>query len=307
MVRKTAVQVIYVQNYCIFATMANRNYVNVSISVLEEDYESAYAVLTDYNFIGMEEKLDEVILTFEENEWSEEVKLKLQQELSEMLPSAKITNTQILTERNWQEEWEKNVEPVQISDNLVITPEWKSDGFECKYKIFINPKMSFGTGQHSTTKLMATMLEQELNTKLYSEDAVFVDAGTGTGVLAIIAAEMGIHNVYAFDNDDWSYENAVENVVLNNVQQYVKVSQSNVADYNFPESDCILANMFLNVIKASLPQFHDSLKRKNGTLFVSGILVFDRDDMLEAALNAGFVLDTEMQEQEWCCFKFRLQ
>ena len=192
--------------------MQFKNYVNVTISVLEEDFEIAYAILIDFEFLGMEEKFDEIILSFEEKNWNVDVKNTLEEKFLELLPNAKIKQIEILSEKNWNEEWEKNVEPVIISENIVITPEWKSKEFDSKHKIIINPKMSFGTGQHSTTKLMAMMLEKFTLENSDKQKDIWIDAGTGTGVLAIIAAKLGVKKVYAFDNDDWAFENAIENV-----------------------------------------------------------------------------------------------
>jgi len=171
-----------------------------------------------------------------------------------------------------------------------------------KLKIIINPKMSFGTGQHSTTKLMAMMLE-----KIVKSGQTWIDAGTGTGILAIIAAKLGAKKVYAFDNDDWSYENAIENVELNNVKEFVEVQKVGIEDYQFFQVDCISANMFLNLINLSFPKFYSALKDSKGTLLVSGILVFDREELLQNAIKKGFILKNEIQEMEWYCFEFAVK
>lgn len=286
--------------------MKNKNYINVTISVLEEDFEIAYAILVDFEFLGMEEKFDEIILSFDEKNWNENVKKDLIQKFSEFLPNAKIEKIEILSEKNWNEEWEKNVQPVIISNSLVITPEWKADDFNCNYKILINPKMSFGTGQHSTTKLMAKMIEEFFVNDKINNKKIFVDAGTGTGILAIISAKFGADKVYAFDNDEWAYENAIENVKLNAVSEQVEVTNSGIDEYIFPKSDCIFANMFLGLIIRSFPKFYNSLNEK-GILFISGILLFDRDELLKSATKNGFELLEEQQELEWCCFKFKIK
>ena len=279
--------------------MKPKNYVNVTVSVLEEDFEIAYAILMDFDFLGMEEKFDEIVLSFEEKNWNDDIKNSLESRFNELLPKAKIKKIEILSERNWNEEWEKNVEAVQISENIGIAPEWKINDLNTKLKIIINPKMSFGTGQHSTTKLMAMMLE-----KIVKSGQTWIDAGTGTGILAIIAAKLGAKKVYAFDNDDWSYENAIENVELNNVKEFVEIQKIGIEDFQFFQVDCISANMFLNLINLSFPKFYSALKDSKGTLLVSGILVFDREELLQNASKNGFILKNEIQEMEWYCFEF---
>ena len=279
--------------------MHSKNYVNVTISVLEEDYEIAYGILTSFEFLGMEEKLDEIVLSFEEKNWNDDVKNDLESKFNKFLPKAKVDKIEIISEKNWNKEWEKNVPAVQISENIGIAPEWKANDLHTKLKILINPKMSFGTGQHSTTKLMITMLE-----KVVKSGQTWIDAGTGTGILAIVIAKLGAKKVYAFDNDDWAYDNAIENVELNNVKEIVEVQKAEIESYQFPKVDCISANMFLNLLDISFPKFYTALKDGLGILLVSGILAFDREELLRNATQNGFILKNEVQEMEWYCFEF---
>jgi ribosomal protein L11 methyltransferase len=287
--------------------MPAKKYVNVALSIFEEDYEVAYSILTDYDFLGMEEKLDEIVLSFEEKNWNDAIRKELENQIVEKLPQAKITKIEVLTERNWNEEWEKNVEPVRVSDRIVITPEWKLSDFDCETRIVINPKMSFGTGQHSTTLLMAQAVEKYFQTNPLAASGLWVDAGTGTGVLAIEAAMLGASRVWAFDNDDWSYDNALENTERNGVVDKVEVTQCGIDVFNFPQVHCITANMYIGLILASFPKFHSALEKEDGVLFVSGILQFDKDELVAGAENNGFVLAEETNAQEWCCFKFELK
>ncbi|MPN00935.1 Ribosomal protein L11 methyltransferase [bioreactor metagenome] len=133
---------------------------------------------------------------------------------------------------------------------------------------------------------------------------IWIDAGTGTGVLAVVEAKLGAKKVYAFDNDDWSYQNAKENVLLNKVDDIVEVSQAEIAEFDFCEVDCISANMFFSLIISSLPKFYKSLQQNKGTLFISGILVYDREELITITEKNNFILIEEMQELEWCCFRF---
>ncbi len=276
-----------------------KKYVNVSLAILEEDFELAYAVLIDYNFIGMEELFDEIILSFAEEQWNDEIKNNLMQRINTILPNTKIIKEEIIEEKNWIEEWEKNVEPIKISDNIIITPAWKASDTSVKLKIIINPKMAFGTGQHATTKLMAKLVE-----KVAKPGQIWIDAGTGTGVLAIIAAKLGAEKVFAFDNDEWSYDNAADNANVNGVADKIEISLSGINEYDFPQVDCISANMFLNLIIHSLPKFYNSLKNNNGILLISGILIYDRDELVIKAAENNFKLIDELHEDEWCCFHF---
>ena len=278
--------------------MKTKKFVNVFLHVLEEDFEVAYGILINFDFIGMEEDFDLLILSFEENKWTEETKTLLISQLNQTLPNAKFIKEEIIEEKNWIQDWEKSVQPIKISEKIYITPEWKQDEINSELKILINPKMSFGTGQHTTTKLMAQLVE-----KIVKPEQTWIDAGTGTGVLAILAAKLGAKKVYAFDNDEWAYENTLENIKLNNVSEKIEMTLSGIDEYVFPKSDVIAANMFLNLIISSFPKFYASLNHK-GLLLVSGILIYDREELLSSAQKNNFELKEDFQEEEWCCFLF---
>ncbi len=278
-----------------------RKFINITLSILEENFEIAYAVLMNFDFLGMEESLDTIVLSFEEKTWNDEVRNNLISKLTEVLPKAKIIKEEVLEEKNWLQEWEKAVKPIKISDNIGITPEWKQDEIDSKIKIIINPKMSFGTGEHATTKLMAQFTE-----RVIKPGQIWVDAGTGTGILAILAAKMGAKKIYAFDNDEWSFENAFENAELNKVSEKIDIKLSTIDEYEFPQADVVVANMFLNLIVSSLDKFYKSISERKGKLLISGILIYDREELIEKAQSAGFTLEDEAQEDEWCGFLFKV-
>ena len=279
----------------------NKKYINVTLNILEEDFEFAYGVLIDFDFIGIEERLDNIIVSFDKDKWNSSIKNDLIIKLKSILPYVEISKEELIEDRNWIEEWEKNIKPIRISDSIYITPEWRKDEIDVKFKIIINPKMSFGTGQHATTRLMAKFIED-----ICKPGQIWIDAGTGTGILSILAAKLGAKKIYAFDNDEWSYENAKENAILNSVIDKIEIKLSNIYEYEFPKSDVIVANMFFNLIVASLQKFYDSLFESKGILLVSGILVYDRDEVIKRSENIGFKLVTELREDEWCGFLFKI-
>ena len=114
-----------------------------------------------------------------------------------------------LEDNNWNKEWENNFSPVHISDNCVVRAPFHSS-YDIKYEIIITPKMSFGTGHHSTTLLMMQYM--------FSIDFIdkeVLDLGSGTAILSILASKIGAISVDAIDNDNWAYTNAQENIMLN--------------------------------------------------------------------------------------------
>ncbi len=117
----------------------------------------------------------------------------------------------IIEETNWNQVWESNFDPVIVDDFVAVRAHFHEPIKNVQHEIVITPKMSFGTGHHATTYMMMQQM-RELD---FAGKNVF-DFGTGTGVLAILAEKLGAQKVIAIDNDDWSIENADENVKRNN-------------------------------------------------------------------------------------------
>jgi ribosomal protein L11 methyltransferase len=158
--------------------------------------------------------------------------------------------------------------------------------------------MSFGTGQHETTRLVSRLME-----KYVQPNQFWIDAGTGTGVLAILAVKLGAKSCYAFDNDIWSVENTLENIALNNVEDKIEVEQVEIDNIELPRADGIVANLFANLIIKNAPKFAKALP-SSAPLLVSGILVYDKDEVISAAENAGFRFAEIIQEAEWVAIAF---
>ena len=110
-----------------------------------------------------------------------------------------------VAEQNWNAEFEASLRPVAITENVIVAQSWNRDEVADSDSIVvtIDPKMSFGTGHHETTRLVTRLME---NVGL--RDRKILDAGTGTGILSIIAIKMGAKSAIAFDNNEWAEENA---------------------------------------------------------------------------------------------------
>jgi len=267
---------------------------------LEEDYDLLYAIFYGLPFSGIEEKLDELIATFPLEYWIEKG-THIKTILEESGIKAEITKEEILEDKNWNEEWEKQVPAINVNDRIGIAPEWKLSELKNEIKIAINPKMSFGTGEHSSTRLMCILTEQVIK-----RDSYWIDAGTGTGVLAILAVKLGARRVLAFDNNYWSIDNAVENIKLNNVQFQIELIEADIDSFDFPDCDGIMANLFFNLLIPSFPKFYNGLKHKKGDLLVSGIMIYDKDEIIKAATDAGFEITNSITEDEWIAIHFQV-
>lgn len=201
-------------------------------------------------------------------------------------------------EKNWNEEWEKNFIPIHVDNRILIkTPFHKVPDLE--YTIIIEPKMSFGTGHHETTRLM---LREMLRIDFKQKEVL--DMGCGTGVLGITASLMGASYVLAVDIDPWAYQNTVENLQLNNIWQPFDVYPGDSSSLEGHTFHYILANINRNILLNDMPVYTNSLK-ENGILIISGILKDDRETLLKRANDCGLTFISSLDENNWISLNLR--
>lgn len=194
---------------------------------------------------------------------------------------------------NWNEEWEKNYDPIQVGDNIYVRATFHESNPGVPYEIVINPKMSFGTGHHETThQLLALQLELDHKGK------TVLDVGSGTGILAIMAAKLGAASVAATDVDDWCIENATENFALNSVEpDWVK--QGVIRSLNLTNPyDIVIANINKNVLLDEMEEYA-RLTKAGGFLFLSGFYEHDEIDILAKATALGFSKIKSSTKRDW--------
>ena len=174
-----------------------------------------------------------------------------------------------VAQTNWNEEWEKNFEPIQVDDLVSIRAPFHENP-HLKYEIIIEPKMSFGTGHHETTHMMIQHL-LELNL----EKKKVLDMGCGTGILAIFAEIKGAKPIDAIDIDEWSYTNSIENIERNNCHQ-ISVYQGDASLLIDKKYDVIIANINRNILLEDMKTYAKCLE-KDGILLLSG---FYEEDLI---------------------------
>jgi ribosomal protein L11 methyltransferase len=200
----------------------------------------------------------------------------------------------LLQNKNWNEEWEKNIQVIEVSDSIVIKPTFREyNNDKGKLVLTIDPKMSFGTGEHATTKIMLRLIEKHM-----PKNSLVLDAGTGTGVLAIASVKLGAKKAIAFDNDEWCLENGLENAKLNGVQDQVEVLNCEAKDIAENNFDLILANIQKNVLLDLADDFKSRLKY-NGVLILSGLLHVDEQDITEYYKAKKLKPIDKLQIDEW--------
>lgn len=206
--------------------------------------------------------------------------------------------------RDWNAEWERNYfQPIVIGDRCVVHSSFHTDIPHAEYDIVIDPKMAFGTGHHATTSLMAeSILDLDLN------GMSVIDMGTGTGILAMLAAMRGARNVVAIEIDPFAYENAIENIASNNCSDAVTVINGDASALTgiTTPADIFLANINRNIITADLPAYTTALA-DGGIMLLSGFYEADVEVILPVARKLGLEYVSHRVRDNWTCLKLRKQ
>lgn len=201
----------------------------------------------------------------------------------------------IIEQQNWNEQWEKNFKPIEVSDKCRIRASFHPK-IEVEFDIVINPKMSFGTGHHATTHLMLEfILEENLKGKN------ILDMGCGTGVLAILASMKKAKHIDAIDIDSWSVENAKENAELNNCENII-VYEGDVSFLKNKKYDIIFANINRNVLLEDMQAYGECLS-ENSVLLLSGFYEKDLPLIRQRAKEFGLEYDNHKIRNGWTALR----
>lgn len=207
---------------------------------------------------------------------------------------------QALPDKDYNEEWERQHQAVLVEGFCWVRAPFHPHRDDVKYEIEIEPKMSFGTAHHATTYLMLSLLEQEELT-----GKRVLDMGSGTGVLAILAAKKGATYVEAIDVDEWAFRNAQENFERNCVEVTPLLGDASLltVDKHF---DVILANINRNILMRDMPRYAAVLNH-GGTLFLSGFYEHDVDALLGVAEGLGLRPVLQKSRNEWTAIKLKIE
>jgi len=199
-----------------------------------------------------------------------------------------------LEERNWNVLWEMSREIIRISERIVIKPTFKEyESVGDDIVISLDPKMSFGTGEHESTKLALQLME-----KYVKGNEKVLDIGSGTGVLSIAAIKTGAAYAVAVDNDPWCYQNCTENCALNNVVERIKVVEGEIGIIPGKDFDLVLANIQKNILLLISEKIKAKMK-KNGIVVLSGLLLKDETEIISHYQSIGFKLKEKKVIGEW--------
>jgi ribosomal protein L11 methyltransferase len=255
-----------------------KNTIRLFIAITsQQQSELIISALSDTNFYAFEESDDHLMAYISEEDFHEALAK------AALAPYSKSYKKEVIPFKNWNLAWEQNYEPVVIDDFVSIRASFHQPITGVQHDIIITPKMSFGTGHHATTYLMANAMKKiEFNNK------TVLDFGTGTAILAILAEKLGAASITAIDNDEWSITNASENVATNDSNKItlLKADTLNVET----QFDIILCNINLNVVIQNAEKIINACK-SNAVILLSGFLVED-EAAIEKAFNGKSVIQT---------------
>jgi ribosomal protein L11 methyltransferase len=198
---------------------------------------------------------------------------------------------------DWEDLWRQGLGPRRITPRIVVAPTWDTPEAEPgEILITLDPGMAFGTAEHATTRGCLRLLDGRVR-----EGDRIADIGSGSGILSIAAAHLGAKQVLGIEVDPMACEAARENLQANSVEDRVRIVVDEIQGSEpIPEAPYqgIVANMQRFILVPLLPSFKASLDG-DAWMILSGILLEEREDLLQATTEAGFRLDAEDQEDEW--------
>ena len=259
------------------------------------------ALLADVGFETFTDTEDGLVAYIQQPLWNEQQTQHAL--LSFPMPDIQIRFTsQDAPYQDWNQVWEEEgFQPVIIANQIVVHDTRHTDVPHLPYDICISPRQSFGTGNHNTTRMiMEWLLEEDLRGK------DVIDAGTGTGVLSIMSILRGARHVLAYDIDEWSVDNAKDNLLLNGMgsaQVEVRLGNASVLKED-DQADLLMANINRNILLADMQTFASAIDKRNGRLLLSGFYQEDIPLLLQAATSNHLHLVEQKTDDNWAMLVF---
>ncbi len=273
------------------------NYLKLVIAIQEDYQESLIAEMLELDISGFEQRKEKLITYLPGSTMDGSVRERIEEALATYPGNNFIQSEEVMADRNWNEKWEETIRPQRIG-RFFVKPTWSKENVPGGQTLIeIDPKMSFGTGYHESTRLLLRMLPEVIR----GGERV-LDAGTGTGILAIAAARLGAGSVLAFDIDEWSVVNSRENIRLNEVDDRVEIRRGSIGEVDANDHfELIIANIDRNAILEMLSAFQRHLLPA-GTLLLSGLLE-DHGSSVEEALEPPMEIREVKTENEWLAIR----
>lgn len=275
------------------------NYIETKIRLepsTEDNFDILSALLGEIGYESFLQTEDALLAYIQENEFNNVQLKSVVDNLGALFSNIQYESNQI-ADRNWNEEWEKNFDPIIIDDILLIRAPFHDIENKLPNEIVIEPKMSFGTGHHSTTSSMIKMMAN-----IDFKDEEVLDMGCGTGVLAIYASQKGASKILAIDIDTWAYENSLENIERNKISNInVVLGDTNaIANKKF---NIVLANINRNILLNDMENYKNSMLTES-KLLLSGFYTEDLPIIQEKANELGLTYQNHISDKNWVAALF---
>lgn len=215
---------------------------------------------------------------------------------------AETPSTRLIPKENWNELWETHYfEPIEVDNRVRVRALFQTPKPSMEMDLIVQPKMSFGTGHHSTTQLVISLM---LQNEADFAGATVLDMGAGTGILAIVAEKLGAENIDAIDIEEWAAENIDENAQLNNCQHIHSFHGDADSLKNIEQTfSIILANIHKQVLLADAEKYLEKLTN-NGSIYLSGFYLDDLKGIEDKYSKLGCKLMTHRTKLDWCAAHF---
>ena len=266
--------------------------IELRIPIASEHYDAVVAEL-ESNAIGFLTDGDALRAYFPAEAWSDRQTEALLTWLRERHWNADIGTT-FHANTNWNETWESTIQPIRTG-RFLIRPTWSDpiDESDDVTELIVDPKMSFGTGYHESTRLALQLLPDALE-----EGDRVLDMGAGTGILSIACCRLGAAHCLAVDIDPNAIENTPENAELNGVADRIDVRKGSMEDVTEMGFNAILANINRNVLHDMLPAFAEA-SAPHASLIMAGLLHKDETVIRTRAESVGYEVKEIRSENEW--------
>lgn len=259
-----------------------RLYRVLSLQGPPESLDIAAAVLHEQGCLGIEEHSDGLRAYFEHS-----VELDgLAAALSRQWPEVSFVVEPPLPDRDWWQEWKQSLQGFAVGTRYFILPTWCAPVDTTRRVLRIDPERAFGTGTHETTALEVGLIEARVE-----PGNTVLDIGTGTGILAMVAASEGASRVRAIEPDPDACECARRNIARNGFGDIVKVEEAGWEDFAELRADIVVANINASVLQHAVP-------RLRGTLLLSGILTEELAGFIDTLPSDAEVVTTRTSG-EW--------
>lgn len=269
-------------------------YIKLVIGVQDEYQEMLISELLDLEFDAFEQQKDRIVTYVPKERFSDVNRERIEGILRAYPGDGFIESEEVVADQNWNERWEQTIR-AQTIGKFFVKPTWSQEQAPAGHiPLEIDPKMAFGTGYHETTRLMLRFLPE-----VVEKEHSVLDAGTGTGILAIAAIKLGAKYAFAFDIDEWSITNTRENILLNGVAESIDVVKGSIEILSREQKfDVVLANIQRNTILEILPDLADTTG-EGTSMLLSGLLEKDRQAIEQRGKELGLHFREIRQENEW--------